>query len=63
VANSTSGVSGKSQGSPSSAIKGGRAKLAAGEFHPTVVSLMVLVVAEYAAYLGLRYYFRHAHGG
>jgi hypothetical protein len=32
-------------------------------FQPTVASLMVLVVAEYAAYLGFRYYFRHAHGG
>jgi len=32
-------------------------------FHPTVVSLIILVLAEYAFYAWLRYYFRHAHGG
>lgn len=32
-------------------------------FHPSAVSLIVLVLAEYAIYIGLRRYFRHAHGG
>jgi hypothetical protein len=32
-------------------------------FHPTVISLMLLVVAEYSAYVYFRHYFRHAHGG
>lgn len=32
-------------------------------FHPTVLSLMILVVAEFAAYAALRYTFRSAHGG
>lgn len=31
--------------------------------HPTVAFLMFLVFVEYAAYLGLRYYFRKYHGG
>jgi hypothetical protein len=31
--------------------------------HPSVTFLMLLVVAEYGAYLGLRYFFRSVHGG
>jgi hypothetical protein len=38
-------------------------KNASGGFHPTVVSLMVLVLLEFAAYAALRYTFRSAHGG
>lgn len=33
------------------------------ETHPSVVFLMLLVVAEYGAYLALRYFFRNVHGG
>lgn len=33
------------------------------DYHPSAVSLVVLVIAEYAIYIGLRRYFRHAHGG
>lgn len=33
------------------------------EFHPTVVSLMILVAVEYAGFVFMRHYFRHAHGG
>jgi len=32
-------------------------------WHPTVVSLLVLIVAEIAAYSLLRWAFRTAHGG
>jgi hypothetical protein len=32
-------------------------------WHPTVVSLLVLIVAEIAAYSVLRWAFRTAHGG
>lgn len=32
-------------------------------WHPTVAYLMALVVFELAAYAGLRYVFRNAHGG
>lgn len=32
-------------------------------WHPTMSFLMLLVIVEYAAYIGLRYYFRSAHGG
>jgi hypothetical protein len=36
---------------------------AASTTHPTTTFLIVLVAAEYAAYLGLRYFFRNVHGG
>lgn len=32
-------------------------------WHPTVAFLMLLVVAEWATLVFLRYTFRHAHGG
>jgi hypothetical protein len=44
-----SGIRASGQGSPG--------------WHPTVAYLMVLVVLEFAAAAGLRYAFRHAHGG
>jgi hypothetical protein len=40
-----------------------RNRASVGGYHPTVVSLIVLVTAEYTAYVFLRHYFRHAHGG
>jgi hypothetical protein len=33
------------------------------DWHPTIVSLMVLIVVEMAAFAALRYAFRTAHGG
>lgn len=36
---------------------------AVGSWHPTVANLAVLIVLELAAYAGLRYVFRSAHGG
>lgn len=38
-------------------------KPSANAMHPTVAFLMLLVILEYGAYIGLRYYFRSAHGG
>ena len=35
----------------------------AGDWHPTVVSLLVLIGLEVAAYSVLRWAFRSAHGG
>lgn len=32
-------------------------------FQPTVISLLLLVVAEYTIYIYARHYFRHSHGG
>lgn len=32
-------------------------------WHPTVAYLVALIVVELAAYAGLRYVFRNAHGG
>lgn len=34
-----------------------------GDWEPTVVYLLVLVIIEFAAYCGLRYAFRNVHGG
>lgn len=36
---------------------------ALGQWHPTVINLVVLVFLELGAYVALRYVFRHAHGG
>ena len=36
---------------------------AGSETHPSTTFLLLLVVAEYAAYVGLRYFFRSVHGG
>ena len=32
-------------------------------YHPTVIALMVLIIAEFAAYCALRYAFKTVHGG
>lgn len=42
---------------------GNRSAPNVGGFHPTVLSLFALVIAEYALYIYARHYFRHAHGG
>jgi hypothetical protein len=34
-----------------------------GPWEPTVVYLLLLIVLEYAAFIGLRYTFRGTHGG
>lgn len=34
-----------------------------GDWHPTVVNLLILVILELFAYAGLRYLFRSALGG
>lgn len=54
---------GVGQGASVSQKSASDARGAQSAFHPTVVSLIILVLAEYAFYAWLRYYFRHAHGG
>lgn len=36
---------------------------ALGEWHPTVINLIILVLLELGGYIALRYAFRHVHGG
>jgi hypothetical protein len=36
---------------------------AMGQWHPTVINLVVLVLLELGGYVALRYAFRHVHGG
>jgi hypothetical protein len=33
------------------------------DLHPSVTFLFILVIAEYAAFVALRYFFRNVHGG
>jgi len=42
---------------------GAGARPMSGAWNPTVVGLLGLVIAEMAAYAGLRWAFRQAHGG
>lgn len=42
---------------------GTRPRANMGDWHPTVVGLVGLVLVEMAAYATLRYVFRSAHGG
>ena len=55
------GAPGRMGGIGSGAGGGGAA--GADGWHPTVISLMGLVLLEFACLAGLRYYFRAAHGG
>lgn len=59
-ANAALGVDTPSSGAASSSARRGGP---GGSFHPTVVSLLLLISAQYAAFIFLRRYFRHAHGG
>jgi hypothetical protein len=40
-----------------------RSRISAGQWEPTVVYLLLLVLFEMAAFAGLRYTFRSVHGG
>lgn len=44
-------------------VSGTRSRIGAGDWQPTVVYLLILVVVEMAAFAGLRYTFRSVHGG
>jgi hypothetical protein len=60
AANAALGVDTPSSGAVSSSVnRAGKA----GAFTPTTLSLLILVTAEYAAFIIARRYFRHAHGG
>lgn len=41
----------------------GRSRVSAGQWQPTVLYLLLLVVIEMAVFAGLRYTFRTVHGG
>lgn len=57
------GAPGRMGGIGSGAGGGGAASAGGDGWHPTVISLMGLVLLEFAALAALRYYFRAAHGG
>lgn len=54
---SATGGQTKGMSSPVNRLRGN------GAFTPTVLSLLLLVTAEYAGFIMFRRYFRHAHGG
>lgn len=57
------GAPGSSGGSPMVPVTAASRGVGRGGFTPTVASLLILIGLELAAYVGLRYAFRIAHGG